>query len=191
MSHVSRARRTLTCLHTPAGSALGVHLQLGGATGRACLLMWSSNLTQPSTHSADNRTLASCPVYRYLRSVGAAYQRFAANRSAADAGGAERRVSVAELAAGGSGDRQAPGEGLVAAMAAVPSLYFQEHFSLSRRARSRKPPVPRDRPVTASRSDCCVRGFRPVYLLVILIMNRCRRLGSRVLGTQHRTFGTR
>jgi len=66
--------------------------------------------------------------------VGAAYQRFEANRSAADADDAERRVSVAELAAGGSGDRQAPGEGLVAAMAAVPSLYFQEHFSLSRRA---------------------------------------------------------
>jgi len=68
--------------------------------------------------------------------VGAAYQRFEANRSASDADSAERRVSVAELAAGGSGDRQAPGEGLVAAMAAVPSLYFQEHFSLSRRAES-------------------------------------------------------
>ena len=71
-------------------------------------------------------------LLRYLRTTGAAYQRFVANRASAAAESAERRVSVAELSAGGGGDRQAPGEGLVAAMSAVPSLFFQEHFSLSR-----------------------------------------------------------
>ncbi len=65
--------------------------------------------------------LSKPALLRYLRTTGAAYQRFAANRASGAAESAERRVSVAELSAGG-GDRQAPGE----------ALFFQEHFSLSR-----------------------------------------------------------
>ena len=79
------------------------------------------------------RAASSGWLHRYLRTTGAAYKRFAANRASAAADSAERRVSIAELSAGGGGgDRQAPGEGLVAAMTAVPSLFFQEDFSLSR-----------------------------------------------------------
>ena len=110
---------------------LGIPLQMPVSIGSDGCRSHSDLDTQPRRSRTGPQHLLR---NRYLRSVGAAYQRFEANRSAADADGAERRVSVAELAAGGSGDRQAPGEGLVAAMAAVPSLYFQEHFSLSRRA---------------------------------------------------------
>ena len=103
------------------------------ASALSCGCQPHRNLATQSGRPGTEPQQHLVPV-RYLRTVGAAYQRFEANRSAADADSAERRVSVAELAAGGSSDRQAPGEGLVAAMAAVPSLYFQEHFSLSRRA---------------------------------------------------------